>query len=95
MPTYDYECEKCRKGFEAFQAMSETAFKVCPKALCRQKAWGKGKVRRLIGKGASVLFKGSGFHATDNRSAGYKAAYKKEWGGETRAESAPRSDASD
>ncbi len=72
--------------------MSAIAFKVCPKKLCRQKTWGKGKVRRLIGKGASLIFKGSGFHATDNRSEGYKRAEKKEWGGETRAESAPRTD---
>jgi putative FmdB family regulatory protein len=92
MPTYDYQCEKCQKVFEAFQSMSAATFKTCPKELCRQKVWGKGKVRRLIGKGASVLFKGSGFHATDNRSESYKRAEKKEWGGETRAESAPRSD---
>ncbi|HEV7404732.1 MAG TPA: zinc ribbon domain-containing protein [Chthoniobacteraceae bacterium] len=93
MPTYDYQCEKCQKSFEAFQSMSEAVLKTCPKLLCRQKAWGKGKVRRLIGKGAGLIFKGSGFHATDNRSAGYKAAYKKEWGGETRAEAPPRGDA--
>jgi putative FmdB family regulatory protein len=93
MPTYDYECEKCRNCFEAFQPMSDIAFATCPKTLCRQKKWGKGKVRRLIGKGASILFKGPGFHATDNRSAGYKLAEKKDWGGETRAESAPRGDA--
>jgi putative FmdB family regulatory protein len=92
MPTYDYQCEKCQKSFEAFQSMSDSAFKICPKSLCRQKAWGKGKVRRLIGKGAGLIFKGSGFHATDNRSEGYKRAYKKEWGGETRAEAPPRSD---
>jgi putative FmdB family regulatory protein len=92
MPTYDYQCEKCRKSFEAFQSMSAVAFKTCPKELCPKKAWGKGKVRRLIGKGASLIFKGSGFHATDNRSEGYKRAEKKEWGGETRAESPPRSD---
>jgi putative FmdB family regulatory protein len=95
MPTYDYQCQKCRKSFEAFQPMSASAFATCPKELCRQKTWGKGKVRRLIGKGAGLIFKGSGFHATDNRSEGYKRAEKKEWGGETRAESAPRGDAPD
>jgi putative FmdB family regulatory protein len=79
MPNYDYQCEKCRKSFESFQSMSEAPLKSCPKALCQQKVWGKGKLRRLIGKGAGLLFKGAGFHATDNRSAGYKAAYKKEW----------------
>jgi len=93
MPTYDYQCVKCQACFEAFQLMSAAAFTVCPKTLCPKKKWGKGKVRRLIGKGAGIIFKGSGFHATDNRSEGYKLAEKKEWGGETRAESAPRSDA--
>lgn len=95
MPTYDYECQKCRKCFEAFQRMSESPLATCPKELCQQKTWGNGKVRRLIGKGAGLIFKGSGFHATDNRSEGYKRAEKKEWGGETRAESPPRSDASE
>ena len=95
MPTYDYQCVKCKTYFEAFQAMSATAFKVCPKTLCPKKKWGKGQVQRLIGKGAGIIFKGSGFHSTDNRSAGYKLAAKKEWGGETRAESAPRGDVPD
>jgi putative FmdB family regulatory protein len=93
MPTYDYQCEKCKKGFEASQLMSATAFETCPKELCQQKAWGKGKVRRLIGKGAGLIFRGTGFHATDNRSASYKREEKKEWGGETRAEAPPRGDA--
>jgi predicted nucleic acid-binding Zn ribbon protein len=75
--------------------MSESPLATCPKELCQQKTWGNGKVRRLIGKGAGLIFKGSGFHATDNRSEGYKRAEKKEWGGETRAESPPRSDASE
>lgn len=92
MPTYDYQCDKCQKSFEAFQAMSAAPFTICPKELCRQKAWGKGIVRRLIGKGAGLLFKGTGFHTTDNRSEGYKRAEKKEWGGETRAEAPPRGD---
>lgn len=72
--------------------MNDPAFKTCPKPLCRQKTWGKGKVQRQIGKGQALIFKGSGFHATDYRSESYKSAYKKEWGGETRAESAARSD---
>jgi putative FmdB family regulatory protein len=92
MPTYDYRCEKCKKNFEAIQSMNDSAFRTCPKALCQQKAWGKGTVRRMIGKGVALIFKGSGFHATDYRSEAYKFAEKKEWGGETRAESAPRSD---
>lgn len=78
MPTYEYHCEKCKKNFDAFQSMKDTAFAVCPKELCRQKTWGKGKVKRLLGTGAGVIFKGSGFYSTDYRSAGYKEAAKKD-----------------
>lgn len=78
MPTYEYECEKCRKGFEVSQSMKDNAFTVCPKELCRMKKWGKGKVRRLLGTGAGLIFKGSGFYITDYRSEGYKQAAKKE-----------------
>lgn len=78
MPTYDYECEKCRKGFEAFQSMKDDAYTVCPKEKCRMKTWGKGKVRRLLGTGAGLIFKGSGFYITDYRSEGYKSAAQKE-----------------
>jgi putative FmdB family regulatory protein len=76
MPTYDYECEKCKKTFEIFQSMKDSALTTCPKDLCRQKTWGKGKVRRLLGTGAGLIFKGSGFYITDYRSEGYKAAAK-------------------
>jgi len=50
----------------------------CPKELCRQKRWGHGKVRRLIGTGAGLIFKGSGFYITDYRSDSYKEAAKKD-----------------
>jgi putative FmdB family regulatory protein len=76
MPTYEYECTKCKKGFEAFQSMKDDAYKVCPKEKCRMKSWGKGKVKRLIGTGAGLIFKGSGFYITDYRSEGYKSAAK-------------------
>jgi putative FmdB family regulatory protein len=76
MPTYDYECSKCKKGFEAFQSMKDDAFATCPKEKCQMKTWGKGKVKRLIGTGAGLLFKGSGFYITDYRSEGYKSAAK-------------------
>lgn len=76
MPTYDYECLKCKKGFEAFQSMKDEAFKTCPKEKCQMKSWGKGKVKRLIGTGAGLIFKGSGFYITDYRSEGYKSAAK-------------------
>src|SRR4051812_50092547 len=80
MPTYEYECDKCKKTFEAFQSMKDDAFTVCPKEFCRQKTWGKGKVRRLLGTGAGLIFKGSGFYITDYRSEGYKSAAKKDSG---------------
>ena len=80
MPTYDYQCEKCKKTFEIFQSMKDPALKSCPKDRCQQKSWGKGKVRRLLGTGAGLIFKGSGFYITDYRSEGYKAAAKSDSG---------------
>jgi putative FmdB family regulatory protein len=78
MPTYEYQCQKCKKTFDIFQSMKEPALKTCPENLCRQKKWGKGSVRRLLGTGAGLIFKGSGFYITDYRSHGYKEAAKKE-----------------
>jgi len=78
MPTYEYSCEKCGKNFDAFQSMRDNAFEVCPKELCQQKRWGKGKVKRLLGTGAGLIFKGSGFYITDYRSNNYKEGAKKE-----------------
>ena len=78
MPTYEYQCEKCDKTFECVQSMKDAAFKTCPKELCRMKTWGKGKVKRLLGTGGPLIFKGSGFYITDYRSEGYKTAAKKE-----------------
>ncbi|MGH8047301.1 MAG: FmdB family zinc ribbon protein [Chthoniobacterales bacterium] len=83
MPTYDYECQKCGKTFEFFQSMKDDALKTCPKTHCRMKKWGKGKVKRLLGTGAGLIFKGSGFYITDYRSEGYKAAAKKDSGGDS------------
>ena len=57
MPTYDYRCLECGHPFEAFQSMTDKPLKKCP--LCA------GKVKRLIGTGAGVIFKGSGFYETD------------------------------
>jgi putative FmdB family regulatory protein len=65
MPTYEYECEKCGHRFDVFQSMNDEPTKRCPKC--------KGKVRRLIGTGAGMIFKGSGFYATDYRSESYKS----------------------
>jgi putative FmdB family regulatory protein len=72
MPTYEYECAKCKKSFDTVQSMKDDALKICPKNLCRQKTWGKGAVKRKIGAGAGLIFKGSGFYITDYRSEGYK-----------------------
>jgi putative FmdB family regulatory protein len=57
MPTYDYECTHCGHVFEVFQQMSDKRIEKCPK--CAK------KVKRLISSGAGVIFKGSGFYATD------------------------------
>ena len=58
--------------------MRDEPFKTCPKELCRLPKWGKGKVKRLLGTGAGLIFKGSGFYITDYRSESYKNAAKKE-----------------
>jgi len=78
MPTYEYLCEKCGHTFEAFQSMKDEPFKICLKELCRQDLWGQGTVKRLLGTGAGLLFKGSGFYITDYRSSAYKESAKKE-----------------
>jgi putative FmdB family regulatory protein len=69
MPTYDYECDACKHTFEEFQSMSDEVLKKCP--VCKKK-----KLRRLIGTGAAIIFKGSGFYQTDYRSESYKTAAK-------------------
>lgn len=63
MPTYDYLCSACGHEFEKFQSMKDDPLKSCPKCKKRQ-------VRRLIGMGAGVIFKGSGFYETDYKRAG-------------------------
>jgi putative FmdB family regulatory protein len=65
MPTYEYVCENCGHGFEQMQSITAGPLRKCPKC-------GKSKLKRLIGAGAGVIFKGSGFYATDYRSEGYK-----------------------
>lgn len=64
MPTYDYVCDACGYEFEEFQMMSAKPLKKCEKC-------GKNKLRRLIGTGSGVIFKGSGFYETDYRSESY------------------------
>jgi putative FmdB family regulatory protein len=65
MPTYDYECDACGHRFELYQSISADPERKCP--ACK-----KLKLRRLIGTGAAVVFKGSGFYQTDYRSDSYK-----------------------
>ncbi len=67
MPTYDYLCDACNHQFELFQSIAEGPKRKCPNC-------GRLKLRRLIGPGAAIVFKGSGFYKTDYRSESYKKA---------------------
>jgi putative FmdB family regulatory protein len=71
MPTYEYECNVCHKKFEVFQGITERPIKKCLHC-------GRPAARRLIGAGAGIIFKGSGFYQTDYRSEEYKAKAKAE-----------------
>src|SRR5512140_173533 len=71
MPTYDYECAACGHAFEQFQSITAPAIRKCP--ACK-----KSRVKRLIGTGAGIIFKGSGFYQTDYRSESYKSGAKAE-----------------
>ena len=71
MPTYDYQCNACDHKFELFQLMSARPIKKCPEC-------GKLKVKRLIGAGSTIIFKGSGFYQTDYRSEEYKSRLEAE-----------------
>ena len=64
MPTYDYRCEACGHEFEILQKMSDDRLKTCPEC-------SKDSLKRLLGTGAGILFKGSGFYETDYRSSSY------------------------
>lgn len=66
MPTYDYKCQKCGHQYEVVQSMKDDRFTDCPLEGC------DGQVKRLLGTGAGIIFKGSGFYETDYRSASYK-----------------------
>ena len=67
MPTYDYHCKTCKHRWELFQSMQAEPVRKCP-------ACGKRKAERVIGPGAGILFRGSGFYQTDYRSDAYKKA---------------------
>jgi putative FmdB family regulatory protein len=70
MPNYDYECLECGKRFEVFQSMNDAKLTDCPQEDC------EGKVKRLLGTGGGIIFKGSGFYQTDYRSSSYESGAK-------------------
>jgi len=67
MPTYEYKCTECEELFEYFQKITDPPFKECP--VCG------GEIKRLISGGAGIIFKGSGFYSTDNKSSSASADY--------------------
>lgn len=67
MPTYDYRCNECGHEFETFQSITASPLKKCPEC-------GRRKLERLIGSGAAVIFRGSGFYCTDYRKGGSSGA---------------------
>ena len=71
MPTYEYLCDNCGHEIEKFQSISARVLRKCP-------ACGRKQLKRLIGTGAGIIFKGSGFYQTDYRSSEYKSKAKAE-----------------
>jgi putative FmdB family regulatory protein len=88
MPTYDYVCDGCGHAFELFQSMTDSVKKTCPEC-------GKKKLRRLIGAGGAIVFKGSGFYKTDYRSESYKKGAAADSGGKSEGAKKPDSGKSD
>ena len=88
MPTYDYKCKACDHAWEEFQSIKAPPTKKCPKC-------NKSKAERLIGPGAGLIFRGSGFYITDYRSDSYKKsaeADKPPAASESKSESSAKSD---
>ena len=85
MPTYDYVCDGCGHAFELFQSMTDPVKRTCPK--CKKK-----KLRRLIGAGGAIVFKGSGFYKTDYRSDSYKKGAEADSGGGKKADGGGKAD---
>ncbi|MCM8784722.1 MAG: zinc ribbon domain-containing protein [Candidatus Omnitrophica bacterium] len=71
MPTYEYECKNCKYRFEKFQKMIEEPLKICPQ--CKNES-----LKRLIGIGGGIIYKGPGFYTTEYRSEEYKRRKKEE-----------------
>lgn len=61
MPTYDYQCDACGHVFEALQGINDPHLAHCP--ACNQES-----LKRLIGSGGGVVFKGTGFYQTDYKA---------------------------
>lgn len=78
MPTYDYQCKACDHEWEVFQSIKASPLRKCPNC-------GKLKAKRMIGPGAGIIFKGSGFYQTDYRSKSYKDAAKADKEASTKA----------
>jgi len=71
MPTYEYLCQNCGYHFEQFQSITARPLRLCPKC-------GRRRLKRLIGAGTGILFKGNGFYQTDYRTESYKTGEKRE-----------------
>ena len=85
MPTYDYECDACGHTMEVFQSITEKPLRKCPE--CK-----KLKLRRLIGAGAGIIFRGSGFYETDYRSKDYESKARQEKTGDSTSSSSSKSE---
>jgi putative FmdB family regulatory protein len=82
MPTYEYECQKCGHHYELYQSIKDGPKRTCPKC--------HGRVKRLLGTGAGLIFKGSGFYITDYRKPSYTEGAKKDSGAPPKTEAGPK-----
>ncbi len=83
MPTYEYQCSKCGHTFDHFQNMSDKRLSKCPKC--------KGKLKRMLGAGSGIIFKGSGFYQTDYKKSGTPSVTSEAPASKTKADSKPKS----
>jgi len=88
MPHYDYVCDNCEHKFELYQSITAKVRRKCPEC-------GKPKLRRLIGPGAAIMFKGSGFYQTDYRSESYRKGAKAAKKGKDAGKEKPQEKAKD
>jgi putative FmdB family regulatory protein len=80
MPTYEYACELCGHQMEVFHSIMAEKLVTCPS--CAENG-----LKRLIGTGAGLIFKGTGFYETDYKKkaepAGSKSSGDSDKGGAT------------